>query len=100
MTAQPLEGLKVLDLAWVIAGPLVGRSLADFGATVIRVESSRRVDTARILGPFPEGEFNPETSVGFENGNLGKLGLSLDLSREEARDTVRDLAAWADVVIE
>lgn len=100
MTPQPLEGLKVLDLAWVIAGPLVGRTLADFGATVIRVESSRRVDTARILGPFPDGDFNPQTSVGFENGNLGKLGLSLDLSREEARETVRDLAAWADVVVE
>jgi crotonobetainyl-CoA:carnitine CoA-transferase CaiB-like acyl-CoA transferase len=97
---QPLEGLKVLDLAWVIAGPLVGRSLADFGATVIRVESSKRVDTARILGPFPGGEFNPQTSAAFESCNLGKLGLSLDLSREEARETVRDLARWADVVVE
>jgi crotonobetainyl-CoA:carnitine CoA-transferase CaiB-like acyl-CoA transferase len=97
---RPLEGLKVLDLAWVIAGPLVGRSLADFGATVIRVESSKRVDTARILGPFPGGEFNPQTSAAFESCNLGKLGLSLDLSREEARETVRDLARWADVVVE
>lgn len=97
---HPLEGLKVLDLAWVIAGPLVGRSLADFGATVIRVESSRRVDTARILGPFPGGEFDPQTSAAFESCNLGKLGLSLDLSREEARETVRDLARWADVVVE
>ncbi len=97
---RPLEGLKVLDLAWVIAGPLVGRSLADFGATVIRVESSKRVDTARILGPFPGGDFNPQTSVAFESCNLGKLGLSLDLSREDARETVRDLARWADVVVE
>lgn len=100
MTSRPMEGLKVLDLAWVIAGPLVGRALADFGATVIRVESSRRVDTARILGPFPNGEFNPQASVSFDNGNLNKLGLSLDLSHEEARETVRDLAVWADVVVE
>lgn len=100
MSTQPLHGLKVLDLAWVIAGPLVGRALADFGATVIRVESSKRVDTARVLGPFPGGEYNPQTSVGFENGNLGKLGLSLDLAREEARETVRDLVAWADVLVE
>ncbi len=98
--SRPLEGLKVLDLAWVIAGPLVGRTLADFGATVIRVESSRRVDTARVLGPFPGGEFNPQASAAFESCNLGKLGLSLDLSREEARETVRDLARWADVVVE
>lgn len=100
VSGRPLEGLKVLDLAWVIAGPLVGRSLADFGATVIRVESSKRVDTARVLGPFPGGEYNPQTSVGYEGGNLGKLGLSLDLSREESREVVRDLARWADVVVE
>jgi crotonobetainyl-CoA:carnitine CoA-transferase CaiB-like acyl-CoA transferase len=67
---------------------------------VIRVESSKRVDTARILGPFPGGEFNPQASVAFESCNLGKLGLSLDLSRDEARETVRDLARWADVVVE
>lgn len=100
METPPLQGLKVLDLAWVVAGPLVGRSLADFGATVIRVESSKRVDTARILGPFPKGEFDAQASASFECCNLGKLGLSLDLSREEAREIVRDLAAWADVVIE
>jgi crotonobetainyl-CoA:carnitine CoA-transferase CaiB-like acyl-CoA transferase len=98
--SRPLEGLKVLDLAWVIAGPLVGRTLADFGASVIRVESSKRLDTARVLGPFPGGEFNPQTSVSYDSCNLGKLGLSLDLSREEARSVVRDLARWADVVIE
>jgi crotonobetainyl-CoA:carnitine CoA-transferase CaiB-like acyl-CoA transferase len=100
LSGPPLAGLKVLDLAWVIAGPLVGRSLADFGATVIRVESAKRVDTARVLGPFPGGEYNPQCSVGFETCNLGKLGLSLDLAREEARETVRDLARWADVVVE
>lgn len=96
----PLEGLKVLDLAWVVAGPLVGRTLADFGATVVRVESSKRLDTARVLGPFPNGETDIQASVAFENCNAGKLGLTLDLGREDARAVARDLAAWADVVIE
>ncbi len=100
VTGRPLEGLKVLDLAWVIAGPLVGRTLADFGATVIRVESSKRVDTARVLGPFPNGDYNPQASASYDSCNLGKLGLSLDLSREDAREIVRDLAKWADVVVE
>lgn len=96
----PLAGLKVLDLAWVVAGPLIGRTLADFGATVIRVESSKRVETARLMGPFPGGAFDVQASMLYETCNAGKLGLSLDLSKPEARAVVRDLAAWADVVIE
>jgi crotonobetainyl-CoA:carnitine CoA-transferase CaiB-like acyl-CoA transferase len=97
---QPLDGLKVLDLAWVVAGPLVGRTLADFGATVVRVESRQRLDTARVLGPFRNGETDPQGSVAYDNCNAGKFGLTLDLRREDARAVVRDLVAWADVVIE
>ncbi|PJG46457.1 hypothetical protein CAF53_20005 [Sphingobium sp. LB126] len=96
----PLAGLKVLDLAWVVAGPLVGRTLADFGATVVRVESSRRVETARVIGPFPNGDHDVQQSGLFETCNAGKLGLSLDLSKAAARQVVRDLAQWADVVVE
>ncbi|MDG2002769.1 MAG: CoA transferase [Novosphingobium sp.] len=97
---EALAGLKVIDLAWVVAGPLIGRALADFGATVIRVESSTRVETARVMGPFPDAVFDNQKSLLFENVNAGKLGLSLDLRTEEARAVVRDLAGWADVLIE
>jgi crotonobetainyl-CoA:carnitine CoA-transferase CaiB-like acyl-CoA transferase len=97
---QPLDGLKVLDLAWVVAGPLIGRNFADYGATVIRVESSKRVETARLMGPFPGGEYDVERCGLYDTCNTGKLGLSLDLSRPEARDIVRSLARWADVVVE
>ncbi|MGI4795245.1 MAG: CaiB/BaiF CoA transferase family protein, partial [Janthinobacterium lividum] len=96
----PFEGLKVLDLAWVVAGPAIGRVLADYGATVVRVESSRRVDTARLMGPFPDGAFDRDRSACYETYNTGKLGLALDLAREEARAVVRDLVAWADVLVE
>lgn len=96
----PLEGLKVLDLAWVVAGPLIGRNLADYGATVVRVESSKRVETARLMGPFPQGAYDVQRSALYETCNAGKLGLSLDLSRPEARDIVRALARWADVLVE
>lgn len=99
-SGQPLKGLKVLDLAWVVAGPLIGRNLADFGATVVRVESSRRVETARVMGPFPNGQYDVQQSALFETCNAGKLGLSLDLSKEAAREVVRDLAQWADVLVE
>lgn len=99
-SGQPLNGMKVLDLAWVVAGPLIGRNLADYGATVIRVESAKRVETARLMGPFPGGEYDIQRCALYETCNAGKLGLSLDLSRPEAREIVRSLARWADVVVE
>jgi benzylsuccinate CoA-transferase BbsF subunit len=95
-----LAGLKVLDLSWVVAGPLIGRALADFGATVVRVESGTRVETARLMQPFYDGVPDKENSALFGNCNAGKLGMTLDLKSEQGRDVVRDLAAWADVVVE
>ena len=97
-TARPLEGVKVLDLMWVIAGPSVTRVLSDLGATVVRVESSRRFDTARTLSPFKDGTNDPEGSCLFANMNAGKLGIALDLSLAQAREVARDLVRWADVV--
>ena len=48
----PLEGVKVLDLTWAMAGPATTRVMADFGATVVRVETSGHLDVARTIGPF------------------------------------------------
>lgn len=95
----PLDGLRVLDLSWVVAGPLVGRALADAGATVVRVESSTRPETARLMPPFHGGP-GLENSALYGTCNAGKLGLCLDLKQESAREVVRDLAAWAEVVVE
>ncbi|MDQ0382773.1 CaiB/BaiF CoA-transferase family protein [Amycolatopsis thermophila] len=96
----PLEGLKVLDFSWVVAGPVVGRALADFGATVVRVESSTRIETARLMPPFHGGVFGPENSALYGTWNAGKLGVTLDLRSDSGRAVARDLARWADVVIE
>ncbi|WP_375688305.1 CoA transferase [Pseudooceanicola sp. LIPI14-2-Ac024] len=98
--AKPLEHLTVLDLSWVVAGPMIGRCMADFGARVIRVESSKRPEVARLTGPFPGGERNLNKSGLYENCNAGKLGVTLDLSTEEGRAVVRDLAKQADVLVE
>jgi benzylsuccinate CoA-transferase BbsF subunit len=84
----------------VVAGPAVGRVLADYGAEVVRVESSTRLDTSRLIGPFHEGTQTPESSILHGDVNAGKLGLTLNLKLEPARDVVRDLAARSDVVIE
>jgi len=96
----PLKGLKVLDCFWAMAGPATTRVLADFGATVIKVESSSRLDTCRTIGPYVQSKFGIETSGLFANLNAGKLGLTLDLGKEAGREVFRDLVRWADVVTE
>jgi crotonobetainyl-CoA:carnitine CoA-transferase CaiB-like acyl-CoA transferase len=99
-SAPPLAGVKVLDFTWVMVGPAGVRQLADFGATVVHVESATRVDTARGLGPFKDGVPGPERSGLYATVNAGKLGLTLNLSLPEARAVAQRLAAWADVVTE
>ena len=96
----PFGGLKVLDLAWVVAGPALGRALADFGATVVRVESSVRIETARLMGPFPGGQPDPQRCALYDTYNVGKLGLTLDLAHPEGQAVISDLARWADVLVE
>jgi benzylsuccinate CoA-transferase BbsF subunit len=96
----PLSGVKVLDLFWVLAGPGATRMLSDYGATVVHVESALRIDTLRTIGPFHDGVPDPNATGAFLSTNAGKLCLSLDLRRAEAREVVRDLVRWADVVTE
>jgi crotonobetainyl-CoA:carnitine CoA-transferase CaiB-like acyl-CoA transferase len=96
----PLEGVKVVDFSWVVAGPVIGRALADFGATVVQVESSTRIETARWMQPFHGGKPGPENSALYETWNARKLGMTLDLQSEAGRNVARDLTRWADVVVE
>jgi len=100
VSERPLSDLRVLDLSWVVAGPAVGRVLADYGAEVVRVESSTRLDTSRLIGPFHDGAQTPESSILHGDVNAGKLGLTLNLKLDPARGVVRDLARRSDVVIE
>ena len=100
MTMLPLDDVRILDFMWVLAGPSATRVLADHGATVVRVESTRRIDTARTLAPFHQGVPGAERSALFHNTNAGKLMLTLDPTRPEGRAVVLDLVRWADVVTE
>jgi len=100
MPTQPLSDIKVLDFMWAIAGPGSTRMLADYGATVVRVESTHRFDATRTVGPFIKGKPGAENSGLFYNMNAGKRMLTLDLSKEDARSVVLDLVGWADVVTE
>ncbi|MGI5483293.1 CaiB/BaiF CoA transferase family protein [Streptomyces lavendofoliae] len=93
--APPLQGLRVLDLATLFAGPLAATMLGDFGADVIKVEHPRRPDPSRGHGPAKNG-------VGLWWKLLGrnKRAITLDLSTPGGRATLLRLAATADVVVE
>jgi len=98
--ALPLEGLNVLEFSWVIATPSAIRVLADYGATVVKVETESRPDTMRTVNPFHNEEVHPDNSVGYGVYNAGKKSLSLDLGKPAARDVVHDLIRWADITTE
>lgn len=95
-----LRDLKVLDFSWVVAGPAITRVLADYGATVVKVESSTSLDLAREFAPFHDGIPGIERSAMFHNMAAGKMSLTLNLATLEARHVVEDLVGWADVVCE
>jgi len=96
----PLADVKILDFMWAIAGPASTRMLADYGATVVRLESANRFDATRTVGPFHNGQPGAESSGLFFNMNAGKRMITLDLSKKESRSVVLDLVRWADVVTE
>ena len=97
---QPFEGLKVADFAWVGVGPIISKALVDHGATVVHVESASRPDVLRLVPPYKGGEAGLDRAQFMANFNTSKLGLSLDMGVEEGRGVARQLADWADVVVE
>lgn len=98
--AKPLAGVKVLDLAWVAAMPLATRVLAHWGATVVRIESERRPDILRAALGHRDDIPDQENAITWHVANAGKMGLALNLAKPEAREVVKDLARWADLVTE
>jgi crotonobetainyl-CoA:carnitine CoA-transferase CaiB-like acyl-CoA transferase len=99
---KPLEGLKVLELARILAGPWVGQLLADLGADVVKVERPGAGDDTRGWGPpFIEGADGDDLSAAyFHSCNRGKRSIAVDFETPEGQELVRKLAAHADVVIE
>ncbi len=98
MTA--LSDLRVLDLSQHLAGPFCTKLFADFGADVIKVEPPRQGDSARRLGPFPNGEPNPEVSGVFLYLNTNKRSITLDVETATGQQLLRELVRTADIVVE
>jgi len=99
---KPLAGLRVLELARILAGPWAGQMLADLGADVIKVERKGTGDDTRGWGPpFVEGTDDKHIgSAYFHAANRGKRSIEMDFESEDGRRIVRKLAARSDVLIE
>jgi glutaryl-CoA transferase len=99
---KPLAGLRVLELARILAGPWAGQILADLGADVIKVERKGPGDDTRQWGPpFVEGkDGKPIGAAYFHSANRGKRSIEVDFDSEEGRRIVHKLAKRSDVLIE
>lgn len=94
------EGLKVADLSWIAAGPLITKDLANLGATVIRVETEARLDTLRWIPPHLPHASPMSTGHPMANMNQSKLGLALNFTIPEAATVIDRMIEWADVLVE
>ncbi len=100
MTTRAFEGIKVTDFSWYALGPLTTKFLGDHGATVVRIESSTRMDMLRLIGPFKDGAFNLNCSGWYNHGNTSKYGMTLDVTKPKGLEVAKKLVAWSDIVVE
>lgn len=93
--AKPLDGVRVLDLTRVLAGPFCTMMLSDLGAEIIKVEVPGTGDDSRSFGPFRN-----EQSLYFVNVNRGKKSIAIDLKKEAGKKLLKELAGTSDVIVE
>ena len=101
---RPLEGIRVADFSWFGAGPIAGNTLCTFGAEVVRVESSKKLDSLRVVQPVkPDSEGKPLQSFNasgyFNNFNAGKLSFTLDMNTEKGQELAYRLIEKSDVFL-
>jgi len=96
----PFEGVKIAEFAWVVVGPLTTKYLADWGATVVRVESHTRPCILRLSAPFKDGVPGIDRSQYFAEHNSSKLSVSVDLNKPKGRELAWKLIMWADILSE
>ncbi|MGH3281514.1 MAG: CaiB/BaiF CoA transferase family protein, partial [Trebonia sp.] len=89
-----LEGVKVVEFAQVVAGPLAGGLLADHGATVVHVESPGEGDSARTMGPDKDG-----VHLWWKVSGRNKRSVTINLRDPRGQDLAQQLVRWADVVV-
>jgi crotonobetainyl-CoA:carnitine CoA-transferase CaiB-like acyl-CoA transferase len=96
----PLNGVRVIDFSWMGAGPYTSRVLADHGAEVIKIESTKRLDRLRVLPPFPGGQRGDSVNRSgyFADRNSNKLSATFNLKHPAAVELILRLIAQSDIV--
>jgi len=95
-----LDGIKVADFSWILAGPLVTKCLADHGAMVVRIESGKRPCAHRAVAPFKDRKPGLNRAGYFAFYNANKLSFQMNIDHPRAKEVLRELIMWADVVVE
>ena len=100
MTKKVFEGIRIADFTWVGAGPMTIKYLADHGAVVIHIETNTQPEALRITPPFKDGIPGLNRSAYQACFNNNKCGLSLNLNHPQAKEVLRRLIDWADIIAE
>jgi benzylsuccinate CoA-transferase BbsF subunit len=96
----PLQGVKVIEWTQSGAGPWAGRCFADFGAEVIKIESTKFPDFIRLSGPYKDDIPGVDRSPSFILFNTSKKSFTLDLKNTRGKELFKKLAGWADIVLQ
>jgi benzylsuccinate CoA-transferase BbsF subunit len=95
-----LEDITVCDFSWVGAGPMATKYLADFGARVIKVESTTHMDIGRMSVPFKDNIIDPDRSAFFLHSNTSKLSVTLNIRNPKGVDIAKRIIKKSDIVME
>ncbi len=100
MSKLALEGLRIIDLSWVVAGPFATKIFSDMGAEVIKIESYGKLDGLRLMGPWKGEATPPNRSLAFDTKHVNKLSMLLNLRTPAGVEVFKKLASVSDVVLE
>ena len=98
MKPRFLEDVRVADFTWAGAGPFGTKIFSDFGADVVKIESSIRLDSVRTGGPFKDRKFGVNRSGYFASRNTGKKSVVLDMKSDEGRKLAFDIIRQSDII--
>lgn len=97
---KPLAGIKIADFGWFMVGPQTIKAFSDFGADVVHVESTARLDSLRIVGPFKDDLPDPERCGEYAQVRTGGRTINVNLGTEAGMVIARRLVEWADIVFD
>lgn len=100
MPRKLLEGIKIVDFTWAFTGPLMTKTLGDYGAEIIKIEGRTKGDEERRRYPYKDNIPGLNRATDFNCHNTSKLSVALNLTKPKAKEVAKKLVAWSDIVVE